>query len=991
MNWRHIAQSFVAVTLLVGTCGYAQTDEENILSALSNVERAADPQQDRTVLVYSRASNLVHESIPTVNLMLKLLGEETGAFTAVFNNEEQEFTPEYLQQFDMVFFNNTTFVELAFTTAAQRSALLDYVRNGGGWGGLHAATDAGGEAWMEYTRMVGGQFDSHPWNSDGTWPVIVEDPGHPIVQGFSRTEFTLSDEIHMFQHYDRSQLRVLMSLNADETSLLGRPDNDHPIVWVKEYGEGRVFYSSLGHNTPMFFDSEILQHYLYGIQFALGDLEVDTTSLPMPERQARIRREPVPILTPDQQLGTFELKDGYFLELVVSDPEIAEPVVAAFDGDGKMYVAEMRTYMQDIDGNDQFAPTSRVSLHEDTDGDGRMDKHSVYVDDLVLPRIILPLDDRVVIGTTNTLDLYAYRDTDGDGVADEREPFFIGGPFTNNLEHQPNGLIWSLDNWLYSTFNAFRLRYNIHGGETIRENTPANRGQFGLGQDNNGKVWFIHAGSEIGPTHFQVPIVYGAVNVENQVDPGYRIVWPIDDIPDAEGGTGRLRPDNTLNHFTATSGSEIFRGDRLPEELFGNLFFGEPVGRLVRRSTVTVEDGITKLANAYEAERSEFIASTDAFFRPVNMVTAPDGTLYIVDMYRGIIQEGTWMQPDSYLYGVVQQYGLDRNFGRGRIWRVRHEDFEPGPKPNMLSETPAQLVEHLDHPNGWWRDTAQKLIALKADKSVVPRLRELAGTADTELGRIHAIWTLEGLEEADADVIRAGLADESPNVRRAAIRAGESLFLRGDASLTDELFALFEDSDPEVAIQAMLTARYLELPNVEQVISANLASTSSAGVREIVGAIDNLEWLDPGMPAGDREFLTKGKLRYDTLCFACHGSDGTGQPVGGSEVGTVMAPSFVESELLRGHPDPLIAIVLHGLTGNSGEGKEFLGLMVPMDRNSDEYIASSLSYIRYVFAGGTTSLIAPEDVARVREATADRTTPLTPEDLQAMVASLAAE
>ena len=118
MNGRHIPQSLLAVTLMVWTCGYAQTDEENMLSALQNVERVADPQQDRTVLVYSRASSFVHGSIPAVNLMLKLLGEETGAFTAVFNNEEQEFTLEYLQQFDMIFFNNTTFVERAFTTEA---------------------------------------------------------------------------------------------------------------------------------------------------------------------------------------------------------------------------------------------------------------------------------------------------------------------------------------------------------------------------------------------------------------------------------------------------------------------------------------------------------------------------------------------------------------------------------------------------------------------------------------------------------------------------------------------------------------------------------------------------------------------------------------------------------------------------------------------------------------------------------------------------------
>ena len=201
----------------------------------------------------------------------------------MFNNEEQDFTPEYLRQFDMVFFNNTTRVQRVFTTEAQRSALLDYVRNGGGWGGLHSATDAGGDGWMEYTRMVGGQFDGHPWDSQGTWPIVVDDPDHPIVQGFSRTAFMLSDEIYVFKHYDRSRLRVLVSVDADATDRPGRPDNDHPIVWVRDYGEGRVFYSSFGHNKEVFFNSEILQHLLNGIQFALGDLKVDTASLPMPE------------------------------------------------------------------------------------------------------------------------------------------------------------------------------------------------------------------------------------------------------------------------------------------------------------------------------------------------------------------------------------------------------------------------------------------------------------------------------------------------------------------------------------------------------------------------------------------------------------------------------------------------------------------------------------------------------------------------------------
>ena len=299
MNIRQILPSLLAIALAAASCGYAQTDEEQILSALENVQRVANPQQDRTVLVYSKASSFVHRSIPVANAMLKLLGEKTGAFTAVFNNDEQEFTLAYLQQFDMVLFNCTTSVQRAFTSETQRGALLDYVRNGGGWGGVHAATDAGGEEWMEYTEMVGGQFDGHPWGSQGTWPIVVEDPNHPIVQGFSRTAFMLSDEIYMYKHYDRSELRVLVSVDADKTNRTGRPDNDHPIVWVKEYGEGRVFYSGLGHNKEIFFNSEILQHHLNGIQFALGDLIVDTSSLPMPEKQARSRSEPVPIPTPE--------------------------------------------------------------------------------------------------------------------------------------------------------------------------------------------------------------------------------------------------------------------------------------------------------------------------------------------------------------------------------------------------------------------------------------------------------------------------------------------------------------------------------------------------------------------------------------------------------------------------------------------------------------------------------------------------------------------
>jgi glucose/arabinose dehydrogenase len=168
-------------------------------------------------------------------------------------------------------------------------------------------------------------------------------------------------------------------------------------------------------------------------------------------------------LSPEEALKTFHIEGGYRLEAVLTEPEIEEPVVAAFDGNGRMFVAEMRTYMQKLDDKDQMQPLSRVSMHVDSDGDGKYDKHTVFIDKLVLPRMILPLDDRLIVCETNTLDFYSYRDTDSDGVADKKELFFRGGPRGGNLEHQPSGLIWALDNWMYITTGSVPLAAHANG------------------------------------------------------------------------------------------------------------------------------------------------------------------------------------------------------------------------------------------------------------------------------------------------------------------------------------------------------------------------------------------------------------------------------------------------------------------------------------------------------------------------------------------------
>ena len=487
-----------------------------------------------------------------------------------------------------------------------------------------------------------------------------------------------------------------------------------------------------------------------------------------------------PYLTPEQEAATFVMPPGYHLELVVSDPIIKEPVVGMFDGNGRLYVAEMRSYMQNIDGKGEHDPVGRISLHWSSKGDGVYDRHTVFADHLVLPRMILPLADGLLVNETDSNDLWLYRDTNGDGVADQKQLFFHGGPRGGNLEHQQSGLVWGLDNWMYMAVNAYRLR--IKGTNVLQEPTAPNGGQWGINQDDYGKMWFVNAGGEIGPLNFQQPILYGAFSIKGQLAPHFEEVWPIAGVADYQGGLMRVRKaDQTLNHFTATCGDEIYRGDRLPTDLRGDLLFAEPVGRLIRRAKIQVKDGVTYLSNAYD--QSEFIRSTDLNFRPVNMMTAPDGTLYIVDMYRGIIQESAWVDAKSYLRPVVQKYHLEDNFGRGRIWRLVYDGLKPGPQPHMLEETSAQLVEHLEHPNGWWRDSAQKLLVLRGDKSVVPQLLAMTRTSPNHLARIHALWTLEGLDALTPALIREKLKDEHPQVRIAAIRASETLFKQGDSSL----------------------------------------------------------------------------------------------------------------------------------------------------------------------------------------------------------------
>ncbi len=692
-------------------------------------------------------------------------------------------------------------------------------------------------------------------------------------------------------------------------------------------------------------------------------------------------------LTKEESLKAIEVPEGYALQLVLSEPDIKEPVAIAWDGNGALYVVEMRTYMQDIDAGGERQPTSRISRHEDTNGDGIYDKHSIFIDNLMLPRMVLPLDDRVMVGITDTLDLWNYRDTDHDGVADEKTLVYEGGGRGGNMEHQPSGLIWGRDNWIYLTYEA--VRYRFTGEKFISERLPKGGGQWGLTEDDDGRLFYSTAGGENPAFYFQQPPAYGMIDVGGQTENDFQRVFPLAAVPDVQGGRGRVGPNGGLASFTGCAGQSIYRGDALPTDLYGDLIIPEPVGRLVRRAKVEHRDGKLVLNNAYPG--SEFLRSRDVNFRPLNSATGPDGALYIVDMHRGIIQQGNWVAPGSYLRPVVEKWGLDKNIGRGRIYRLVYKDHPiTSEKPAMLEETTAALVAHLASPNGWWRDTARKLLILRPDAtSVVPALHSLARNGKSPLARAEALWTLEGIGKVDPGIVADALGDTDPHVRMAAIRVAEPLIHSGDLTILTKTQSLAMEKDSEAAIQILnsLAAAGSVDPAVVRVQDALLAAyaendlvKANAAQREEMAAERQRIALQRLRDAKFADYMEKGSVIYQQLCFTCHGQDGKGMHIPDQEI--TLAPSLVGSPRVLGAGGSLARVILHGM-GGPLDGKSYPNIMVPMVANGDAWVASVATYVRNSF-GNNGGFLDESFVTTTRERAGNRTTPWTEAELEAL-------
>jgi len=519
-----------------------------------------------------------------------------------------------------------------------------------------------------------------------------------------------------------------------------------------------------------------------------------------------------PPLSPADALQTFYMPPGYRVELVAAEPLVQEPVALDWDLQGRLWVVEMPGFMADITGSNEHEPIGRVVVLEDTNGDGRMDRRTVFADHLVLARSVKVLQRGVLVAEPPNL--WLMRDTNGDLRADTKE--LVSNRFgrrEGDPQNQGNGFVWGLDNRLH-TAGETDLEFRLRDGRFEQEKT-LERGEWGVTEDDAGR---IYRNTNESALHVDlVPTPYYARNphllrtrgsYERLADENVELntVWPVRPTPGTNRAyqTGIDRADGTLVRFTSVCAPVVYRGDRLPKELYGNVFVAEPAANLVSRLIVEDTDGGVRARKAYD--RGEFLASTDERFRPVYIANAPDGTLYIADLYHGIIEHR--ISITTYLRDQIAARRLDRPTGLGRIYRVVHDTTTRDTSP--VPTDPTALVPALTHANGWRRETAQRLIVEGHQTSAVPALLTLTAASDWR-ARLRALWTLDGLDALDAGLVTAALKDSSPHVRTAAVRLAERRLAAGDHAIAGAV--LERAADESVEVRRQLAASVGSLPS----------------------------------------------------------------------------------------------------------------------------------------------------------------------------------
>lgn len=720
-----------------------------------------------------------------------------------------------------------------------------------------------------------------------------------------------------------------------------------------------------------------------------------------------------PLLSPEQFIAHTHLEEGFELQLVAAEPQVIAPIAMVFDERSRIWALEMTGYMTDIDGTEEEQPKGKVVILDDKNGDGRYENRTVFLDSLTLPRALALVEDGILVVEPPNLWYYEIKNDKPHNKVLVDSAYATGG----NLESMANGLFRGIDNWLYNA--ASNKRYRKNGDEWLIEPTHL-RGQWGLAQDDLGRLFYNNNSQNMLGDYYLPGL--GGRNPNMGRMPGFneRIVadnrtFPSRPTPGVNRGyMGNVLDDSLrLTSLTAACGPLIYRDPLFGEAYYQNAFVAEPAANLIKRNILHMDGQTVTGELAYEEK--EFLASDDERFRPVSLYNGPDGALYVVDMYRGIIQHKLFLT--QYLKDEIHARELENFVNCGRIYKVVPTGHRHRKKTQPLPTDAPGLVALLGSPISWEREKAQQILVDSKHRDAVPLLEKTLQNSASLVERIHCLWTLEGLGALDANTLLPLLQDTAePFLTAHALAAmGDAVTPENAQAFYDVLSNLvpdsflapyvafqlhvFDEADPGLAFQLTKTL-VSEHPDSESIALAVLSNKHGgeerfrAEISPIQGIRDTRLWDETAKliqhihnmreNSHDIEFRRKyarGIGVFRSTCQSCHGEDGSGLEF--------LAPPLRGSEWVTGDKDVLVSIVLYGMTGPvTVNGKtytvpEVAGEMPGIIHNKDlveSDVALMLSYIRNSW-GNEAEDITLEDIKRVKQQYEGRQTPFTEEEL----------
>ncbi|GAB2778497.1 ThuA domain-containing protein [Rhabdobacter roseus] len=791
-----------------------------------------------------------------------------------YTTDPNDLNPQNLGKYDgLIIYANHEVI-----TPEQERALKDFVeQDGKGLIPLHSAAGCFlNSEW--YLKTIGGQFASH---KTGRFKNTIRVADHPVMKG-----------IAPFETWDETY--VHKNLNPDNIILGERVEGNvrEPYTWVRTQGKGRVFYTAYGHEDQTWTNGGFLDLVRNGVLWALGPqvqehiaaLQIPDVSIYKVDTMAQYTKRHVvskmqEALAPAESNKLTQVLADFDLQLFAAEPDITNPIAMAWDERGRLWVVESVDYPNTFKETDG-ASNDRIKICEDTDGDGRADKFTVFADSLNIPTSLVFANGGIIVSMAP--DFVFMKDTNGDDVADVRQVLMTGWG-KNDTHAGPSNLVYGFDNKIwgvngYSGFNGtiegknYRFPQGVYHFKpdgtdfNYLGNSSNNTWGLGFSEDNN---VFLSTANNTHSAYYSMPARYLQRTIPG-TDPSVQSIQKIDGHYDAHALTPNLRQVDVVGGFTAAAGHHFYTARDFPKEYWNRIaFINEPTMRLVHNAIIE-PDG----AGFKEKDGWNLLASSDEWFGPVQAQVGPDGAVWIADWYNFIIQHNVFVpaqSPAEFILPFIEQpHGQGnafssplRDIGHGRVYRVVYKNAAKKPALKLSKDDLPGLVAALKNDNMFWRMTAQRLLVEAKNRSVAPELYRIVNNQQVdEIGlnspAVHALWTLHGLGLLDGSQPEAlAVASQALSHPAAGVRKAAAQVLPKNEQSFDSIKKLMQDPNLNTRLAAMVAL--VELPPSEKMGEAVfLASLEEQNAND--------KWLSKALLAAaithERGFLAAA-TKYD--------------------------------------------------------------------------------------------------------------------------------